>query len=777
MRNLLIIVSLLFTLPIFAQQELRIALIHDSEEVEEGVLNDFQKNLKEEIKLLLQVKRTIIFKDYFGNHQAATITTKVKEAYTNNDILITIGTIGSQLVSLQKSFPKPTIASIITDTELSGLQLTDDKTSGIPNFTFVESPFDIIRDLQTLYAIQPFKNLAVITDKETNADGGAILSKLIKNNLADLSIQPTFYDNKELVAGTTTLPATVDAAYVLPIFGKTATTQINSIFELINTQRIPSIALFGKEYVNSGALAAYESEKNLQLIPRRIALNVLKISEGKAAKDIPVSIKTYNNNLLINMAIARKIGIYPNFNLMATATLINLIDTNRDRQLTLQSAIAEGLRSNLELQLSALDVSVANKEVGIANSDRLPQVDVSTQLSVVDDFTVMSSFGSQGKINWVAAANVSQVIYSEPLLANIAIQKLLEEGANYELERTQLDIIVEVATAYLNILQAQTNLSIQLKTVEVTKENYSISKSKNAIGYTGPADLYRWEAELATQNISLNVAYASVKQAKFRLNQLLNRPVDEPFSVSKEKVEDQLLLTSDGRLQLISDLGMVEKFTAFIVDFSKDKLPTLDIIDNNIEVQERQQLSQERAFYLPTIAASGGANRVLGKYRIPETVTAIDNSTTWNLGISLQYPIFQGGLRKRQVEKSELLLNQLDLTRQNVHNQLELAIRSNMQDIYVSYSRMDLSKIAATAAEKNFQIVQDSYNQGQVNITTLIDAQNNTLQAELSANNAVYNFILDFMELERSIGFFYFLASDAERNDFFQQVNEYLVRK
>ena len=127
------------------------------------------------------------------------------------------------------------------------------------------------------------------------------------------------------------------------------------------------------------------------------------------------------------------------------------------------------------------------------------------------------------------------------------------EGLEIDLQQAQLDIIVDVAEAYTNILQAQSNLRVQQKNVEVTKENYNISKSKNAIGYEGASDLYRWDAELATKNIDLNNAYAVVQQAKFRLNQLLNRPIDEPFSVQDETLERQMLVITDDRMKLISD--------------------------------------------------------------------------------------------------------------------------------------------------------------------------------------------------------------------------------
>lgn len=775
MKNSFILIFCFFSFFCFSQRTINIALIHDAE-VEVGVLKDLQNSVKTEINQLLQYQYKIVFNDYYGNFAPATVLSNIQKAYSENDIIVTLGIISSQIVSLRTEYPKPTIAAIISDSELSGLAKSAEGTTDITNFTYIESPFDVGRDLQILNSIQDFDQLAIVYENETILGGNSILKKVIETNLEGKAVEIQFYNIRELVAGTTSFQEGTSAVYVLPILSANLEEELKLLFQLINDQGLPSTALFGETYIDYGALVAYESDQNLRLIPRRIALNSMKIIEGMDAKDLEVEIETYNDNLLINMATARQIGIYPDFDLIAKATLINLEEQSSERQLNLQTAIAEALSNNLDIKLSALDIEVAKKDIAIAKSDALPQFDISSSLSAVDELTAFSYQGVQGQVNWLGSANFSQVIFSEPLLANIAIQKMLKKGAEYELEQIQLDLIIDAAESYLNILQAQSNLSIQQKNVEVTKENYNISKSKNAIGYTGAADLYRWEAELASKNIELNAALASVRQAKYRLNQLLNRPINEAFSIKNESLEQQVLLVTDGRLEHIDDYGDVEKFTTFIVDFAKDKLPALHLMDNNIDTQKRLALSQSRAFYTPSLAVNGSVNRVLGKYKIPKAFEPTDNATTWNLGLGLSYPIFQGGLRKKQLEQSELQLDQLTLTRKNIQNQLELGIRSNMENIYVAYTRMDLSREAATAASKNFEIVQDAYNQGQANITTLIDAQNNTLQSELNATNAVYSFILDFLNLERSIGFFYFLSSTEERNAFFQEANAYLNR-
>ena len=154
-------------------------------------------------------------------------------------------------------------------------------------------------------------------------------------------------------------------------------------------------------------------------------------------------------------------------------------------------------------------------------------------------------------------------------------------------------------------------------------------------------------------------------------------------------------------------------------------------------------------------------------------LTPIDGVTTWSVNIGLQYPILQGGTRQKQLQQTRIRVLQLEDQLQNTRNQLEMLVRMNIETVGVSVSRMNLAREAAEASRKNFEIIQNAYNEGQANITTLIDAQNNALQTELNAANAVYTFILDFLNLERSIGTFYFMAEPAEKDAFFERMNTF----
>ena len=66
---------------------------------------------------------------------------------------------------------------------------------------------------------------------------------------------------------------------------------------------------------------------------------------------------------------------------------------------------------------------------------------------------------------------------------------------------------------------------------------------------------------------------------------------------------------------------------------------------------------------------------------------------------------------------------------------------------------------------------------GTVTIVELLDAQAAALRASENASNAIFDFLIDFMEVERSISMFSFFQTRAERDDFYRQVHEYLTAR
>ncbi len=730
-----------------------------------------QQDIQQELEVLLAPRFDATFEKVVLSDPAR-FEEQLNAIYSGPaNVVIGIGLQAGTLLAQRGIFQKPTIITLLADNELQGVPLPVDGTSGIENLSYIQSPFDIQRDFETLYAIKPFRKLAIVSS-ETLRETGLDFSGYFDDLLAFSGAEYEFHilrDDAQAVLDQ--IAPDADAAFLLPVLepGKEAT--IQQCLKGLAQRGLPTFSFFSQPALSLGAYAAFDTEDNLARIPRRAALNTLKILEGQAAESLPVVMDNYTDNLIINMQAAQTTRHYPSWDLMAGAILINVSLVNDSaRKLSLQSAIAEGLNNSLAVKIAQRDVGISVQDVRIARSNYLPQIDANATAVALDDATVSRSFGTQGRYNLQAGATLSQLLLSEPALANIAIQKLLLESQEEVLRQQQLDVVLDVASAYLGILQSNALLRLRNENVAVTRKNYDIALAKEQVGFSGTTDVYRFESELALNNVDLNQSQAQWRSARFQLNNLLNRPIKEEFQLADAAVSDSILLVTDPRLfALINNPGDVETFADFLVQEAFRNLPELKQLEVALAAQERSLLSQNRAFYLPTVALSAEYNVPIGQYSFPETVMPIEQTNTWNAAIAVQVPIFQGNSRRFQQEQTRVGIFQLQDQITNLRNILELQVRANMETAGASFSNLDLSNQAVAASRKNFEIAQNNYQQGLLNITSLIDAQNALLQAEINAINAEYTFINDFLAVERAIGYFHFLAPPQDQDAFFQR--------
>ncbi len=764
-------------------KSIRVQLVSDYSQKTDSFYLDFGQSIIDEVEALLGVEYTFDFQISYADFELEALQTDLDRAYADEsvDIVIAVGTFASNLMAQRTSFPKPSVASIILDTKLQNVPITPTGTSGVANFAYVVSPIDTEVSLDALYQLTNYDRIGVFGDARVLATLPFLQTQL-EAYFQSIGAESEFVPyNSTAEATLADLDTTLEAALLLPEFGEPAPEEMARLFSALNEMRIPSLTLFGEPYLALGATVGYAASDNLQRIPRRIATDLYKILDGQNASELPVVFETSNQKLLINMASARQVGAFPSFDFMADAQLLNIAELPSERTLSLEAAVAEALQANLDIKIAQVDPAIARTQAQAAGADLLPQVNGSSNFIRINDAQAQSSFGAQGLYNWSVAGTLSQVIVSEPAFANQAIQKLLQRSAELGFKATQLDVILEVSEAFLQVLQAKAALNIQNQNLEVTRENLNIALAKEQLGYSGQSDVLRLQSELAQRNIDLYEARATFNNARYRVNQLLNRPVDEVFE-AEDIVDNQLRLQLiDERLDAaINNFQRLEVVADFLVEEALRNLPELQQVDVNIAAQDRQVRLRSRARYLPSVALSGQYNYLLGRYDVPqvtglppellENFSGDANRTQWNLALGLQYPIFQGNKRNIQLEQARLERIQLESQRKNLENILSLQVRSAVQIVAVASARLELSRESADAARENFELVQDLYSEGGVNITPLLDAQNASVQAELSANNALYQFVIDVLGLERSIGNYYTFDAAAEREAFFQRL-------
>ena len=165
-----------------------------------------------------------------------------------------------------------------------------------------------------------------------------------------------------------------------------------------------------------------------------------------------------------------------------------------------------------------------------------------------------------------------------------------------------------------------------------------------------------------------------------------------------------------------------------------------------------------------------------GSLQLPPQFSSIFpkvDDVNWNVAVNLSFPLFKGGSKFAERARASEELSQLQTEQKSVAEKIEQRIRSALHLAGASYAGIEQARLAAEAAHKTLGLVKDSYREGVVSILDLIDAQNAALISDEVAANAVYDFIIDLMEVERSIGEFDFIRTDEERAAFFKRMEIY----
>jgi outer membrane protein TolC len=144
------------------------------------------------------------------------------------------------------------------------------------------------------------------------------------------------------------------------------------------------------------------------------------------------------------------------------------------------------------------------------------------------------------------------------------------------------------------------------------------------------------------------------------------------------------------------------------------------------------------------------------------------------LGVGLKYPIFAQNIRKTEVKTSTIKLDQLNNSKMQLDNELELAVRSSMLSTIAASTNIDFSRIASENSENNFKLMQVRYKEGDVDITQLIDAQRATMEAKLGYAVSVYDYIRSQLNIEFAVGFYSFLAPQNKIDEFKNRFLQYL---
>ncbi len=664
------------------------------------------------------------------------------------DIILTMGIVGSHLAAHTENLAKPVVAPMIVDVELQQMPY-DDNTSGKENYVYMRFVKSVSDDLIRFQDLVKYKHLGILVD-ELPVAAIPSLTRAVDKAAKDLGFKISLIKGKKNIREMATqIPESVDAVMLTPLL-RVNDENIKELANYFIQRKLPSYSFLGQRELELGLMATVAGRADDEIIfARRVATNVYRILLGTPASKLNVDFYE-SDRLSINMKTARAIGVSPRWVDLEDAELLYDDVVSNVKVLTLSEAMARALKANVDLQASQVNIDISENDVGIARSSLLPQLNANTSYETIDqDRASPQSFAEN---SGDAGIQVSQTIYSDDQWANLTISKYLSSSASLETKITFLDTLQSSATAYLNVLRTIALERVQKSNVELTRDNLELAKSRVLIGESTRADELRWKSQIARDRQSLLAAEADRLISQTELYRVLHLSPSEPIATSDESIQQVLAEINRSENRDLYDNPLAwEKFIGFQSEVAKENAPEIQRFDFLIRAQGRQVTADKRAYYVPDVSLTSSLTENISRSGAGSNLNGTGiHDDQWSIGVQATLPIFTSGQLKSQLSKSRNTHRQLLLQREAEKERVETRMRSALYNAAASHSSIRLAMDAASAASENLELVTDSYSEGAVSITDLIDAQDAALAAQLQAADARYQFLINLVDVLRA---------------------------
>ena len=758
--------------PLAAQaRPARIAIVLDQQSPRfQPMVDAFQREIQE----FFRPGEVTLLPPLAGDGTSAGVRTVLQRALRDTSVkaVVSLGAIGSHLLARSGAPARPVIAGSIVDASWQRIPQRSG-VSGVKNLVYVDESYALGATIAEFRRMVPFAKVALLLDRQLMAaipeiDSAAAVQ--VRAIGAEAVFVPADADPEQLLSA---IPADVDAVYLTPLPGFSDAAQ-SRLLAGLNQRRLPTLSYVAEPDIRAGALASYEPPENWRRRARRIAVNLQRILAGEDAGTLPVRLISASR-LTLNLATARQIGFAPGRSLLTDAELVGTDSAGPADTLTLGAAMRGALAANLELAAADLEVASGAQNVRLARANLLPQVESRLTETFTRAGTAEASFGQQPEQKLEGGLSVSMPLFAEQAWAGYGSEKRLQRGREARREEVRLDVMLSGATAYLQVLRTQTLADVRRSNLYRTRSNLEVARLREGVGSASRADIYRWQGEVANARRELIHAEAQIRVAMLEVNRLLNRPLDRPSAHQAVTLGDPALLAQDTTVfGWLDHPRRFAELTRFFVAEALRQSPEVTQSEAALAAQERQHAAAGRAFWLPEVSLQGGVSNVMARGGAGSSVPSLPSGTTlptgpdltWQFRVQASFPLFTGFGKTAARAQTGLDLDRLKVQRDAVRAGVDQRIRSSLESAAASFAAIALTRDAAEAAGRNYDLVSEAYARGTTSITALIDAQSAQLEAAESAANAVHDFLLDLMKVERAIGSFSAVQPDALRQAF-----------
>lgn len=441
---------------------------------------------------------------------------------------------------------------------------------------------------------------------------------------------------------------------------------------------------------------------------------------------------------------------------------------------SLQKCIEYALENNISVKQNELNADLAKENYNQSIANMAPSLNAGASHSYnwgqrIDPFTNTFATNRVRSNNLYISSQVT--LFSGLQMQNTLKQNSLNYLAGkYDVEKMKNDIVLNVATAYLNVLFAQELLGVAKTQKSITEAQVARTQKLVDAGTLPLGNLLDLQAQLASDELNEVNTQNQLDIALLTLSQLMNIKVGSDFTIVRPQLE-------------IPANPVLAENPEQIYQFALNNQPSIKSAETKVLSAEKAVKIAKGTAY-PSITLSGsigsgysglsqkvvgfepGTPSIIGYtssfdtvYSLSSAVNPIFEKTPFgeqlkdnvneNLGFNLNIPIFNGWQSHNSISRAKIARQNAEYTLQLSEQNLRQTIEQAHVDAQSALKQFYATKKSVEALSQAFDYAEKRFNVGALNSTDYNTAKNrlNNSQSDLLRNKYNYIFkskVLDF---------------------------------
>jgi outer membrane protein len=388
---------------------------------------------------------------------------------------------------------------------------------------------------------------------------------------------------------------------------------------------------------------------------------------------------------------------------------------------TLNTALAQSYQNNPQLNAQRAATRAVDENVAIALGGYRPRVTGTTSYthSYLESLTraapgnICNPAGGARNCGDVGATTygitATQTLFNGFQTGNRTSQAEAQVFAAREtLRSTEQTVLLNAATAYMNLLRDTALLDLQRNNVTVLEATLRQTRDRFNVGEVTRTDVAQAESRLAAGRSSLLTAESNYITSKAQYRQVIG-------------VEPGRLVTAMG----------VDRFSprtlAGALQRARTEHPLITAAAYNVDVAAFQVKIAEGALY-PTATLQGSATKTQG------STTNLATAQTFGAAVvaQLTVPIYQGGQEYATIRQAKETLGQRRLDLDTQRDQVQSTVTQAWGQLEAAKAQIESTQAQVAAAEIALNGVSEEARVGQRTTLDVLNAQQDLVNARAS---------------------------------------------